>query len=97
MMAMSKEEAAKILNKVMERSSMEEDYRQLALEDPKKAIEEEAGGVELPEDYKISFLEGDPEADETFVLPPLKSELSDEDLDDVAGGFCLVKGCKLKF
>lgn len=85
-MSLTNKEAKKIIDQVMDRASYDEEFRKLALEDPKKAIKEISTDVEIPEGYTVSFIEGDPDADRTFVLPPLKSELSDEDLDQVAGG-----------
>ena len=51
-----------------------------------------AEGIEVPEGLEIKVLEN---TDAVFhlVLPQNSSELSDEDLDAVAGGFCPIIGC----
>ncbi|MFP4661663.1 MAG: NHLP leader peptide family RiPP precursor [Halanaerobiales bacterium] len=85
-MTIEKGKLEKVITELMERAARDEEYRELVLKDSAKAIEEIAPGLELPDDFTVRFIEGDPEADLTIVLPPLKTELSDEELDDVAGG-----------
>ena len=56
---------------------------------------ERATGRKVPEGYKISVIEADPDYDQTFVIPAMTArELSDDDLEQVAGGSgCADKGC----
>ncbi|MGM0499883.1 MAG: NHLP leader peptide family RiPP precursor [Bacillota bacterium] len=88
-MAMSKEEVKAAVVEVMKKASIDRDFRNMVLDDPAEALAEVSGGKKLPDGYKLSFVEGDPEADETLTLPKLQTDLSDEDLDQVsAAGVC---------
>jgi hypothetical protein len=76
--------------RLVQRSLEDESFRQRLLEDPKAAVEQELG-TRLPEDVRVVAVE---ETAQTIylVLPsssPLGgegSELSDRDLEAVAGG-----------
>lgn len=81
-MSKQNEKAKRIITEVIKRASMDEAYRKLVLKDPKKAIKEVASELIIPESYTVKFVEPDPEADETIVLPPLQTEDSDEDEED---------------
>lgn len=84
------EEAAKdrgaVEQALVRKSLQDESFRQRLLADPKATIEQELGR-ELPADLEVRVLE---EAPKTLylVLPPSKAsgELSDAELDAVAGG-----------
>lgn len=70
----------------------DEEFRAELLNDSSAAIEKVAG-EKLPEGFSVKVIENDPQYAATFVLPPMVSEeLGDEDLDAVAGGFCLIDG-----
>jgi hypothetical protein len=80
---------AEIEGRIIQRSLEDEDFRRRLLEDPKVAVEEELG-ARLPEGVEVRAVE---ETVETIylVLPsgsPVEesSELSDQDLQEVAGG-----------
>jgi len=95
-MAWSKEEVNEIYVKVQRKAVTDAEFRAELLKSPKAAIEKLVG-VELPESYNIKVIENDPAYAATFVLPPaIDGELSDEDLEGVAGGdnsACGADGC----
>lgn len=70
-------------------------FREELIRDPKSAIEK-LTGEKLPESYNIKVIESDPAYSATFVLPlMLSDDLSDDDLDSVAGGMnsCASQSC----
>ena len=81
---------AEMERRLIERSLQDESFRQRLLQDPRAAVEEELG-TRLPEGVRVTAVE---ESAQTIdlVLPsasPLGeegSELSDQDLEAVAGG-----------
>jgi hypothetical protein len=81
---------AEMERRLIERSLQDESFRQRLLQDPRAAVEEELG-TRLPEGVRVRAVE---ESAQTIylVLPsasPLGeegSELSDQDLEAVAGG-----------
>ncbi len=69
---------------VVARAWSEPDYKARLLSDPKAALEEETG-VSLPESLNVRIIEeGSDEV--ALVLPKNPAELSEEDLEGVAGG-----------
>jgi hypothetical protein len=81
-------ERERILAQIAERAATDADFRRRLLVDPGPTIERDLG-VRLPANFKIRFVEKDPGLDALIVLPDLArpgNELSDEDLDAVAGG-----------
>ena len=76
---------------VIERARRDLPFRKALLERPRGAIYEHFG-IQIPETFKIRFIERDPELDALVVLPPLDEgtaeheELGDGELDMVAGG-----------
>jgi len=82
---------------LVQRSMEDEDFRQRLLDDPKAAVEQELG-AQLPEGVEVRAVE---ESQDTIylVLPsasPLggeDGELSDQDLEAVAGGGSWMTGC----
>jgi hypothetical protein len=71
---------------VLHKSSVDPAFRALALKDGSKAVEQVLG-FPLPDGLKIRFVENDG-AWMTLGLPPARTadELSDRDLEAVAGG-----------
>ncbi len=75
--------------RLIRRSLEDESFRQELLQDPKSALERELGAP-LPEDVEVRAVENTP--DTVHLVIPSKStterfgELSDEELDTVAGG-----------
>lgn len=79
-------EVAAAVEKLGELASRDCEFRSLCLNDPARAIRQ-ATGKTVPQGYKIRIIENSPGFDATFVLPDLiRSELSDDELDRVAGG-----------
>lgn len=77
-----------LISKIFERSMTDSEFRQLVLSDPDKAIKA-LGGEALPNHVKLTFFDNSGEAKTIpYVLPdPLPvAELSDADLEHVAGG-----------
>ncbi len=86
-MALSQREQ-QALEAVLERSSVDHDFRRQLLEDPRRVIQD-SFGILIPADFRIRFVEKDPEVDALVVLPDFKAsgdELSDRDLEHVSGG-----------
>jgi hypothetical protein len=72
---------------MVRRGATDAEFRKLALSDPQKAVVLETG-KELPPGLKLKFVDGD-SADAVIILPPVStepSELSDAQLEQVAGG-----------
>jgi hypothetical protein len=80
------EEVNKVISLIKERSATDKEFRKRVLSEPQKAIKE-ISGKDLPQGFKIKIIENKPGVDQTYVLPDFTGEeLSDEDLDNVAGG-----------
>lgn len=78
-------EVNETLEKLFKQASTDAEFRKLCLTDPGAAIKQ-VSGKDIPSGLKIKFVENEG-ADRTIVLPDLINEdLSDEDLDKVAGG-----------
>ena len=82
---------AKLERRLIQRSLQDEDFRQQLLSEPKAIIEREIG-TQLPERVRVVALEES--ADTIYLVLPSASplvgeggELSDRDLEAVAGGF----------
>jgi len=77
------EEAVRIIYR---KSMVDEEFRQLCFTEPKKAVWQ-ATGMNLPDHFKLRFVDN-AGAHLTLVLPDMitNDELSDEDLEAVAGG-----------
>lgn len=85
----SRGEVDRAVEAVGKKASIDGKFRELCLESPEEAIKK-VTGKEIPRGYKIRIVENSPGYDQTFVLPDLiRSELSDDELDRVAGG----RGC----
>lgn len=84
--AWTQEEAQAALQKIIKRATTDAEFRQLFLTDAAAAVKE-VTGRELPEGYTLRVVENKG-ADLTVVLPDpsASSELSDSELEAVAGG-----------
>ncbi len=85
-MELTREKLSEIYEIVLNEAMTDEDFRAELLADPKTAIAK-CTGIELPEDFNVKVVEEDEDADMTILLPKMPGEeLSDEDMDNVAGG-----------
>jgi Nitrile hydratase, alpha chain len=86
---------AEVERRLIHRSLEDEDFRQRLLDDPKGTMEQELGG-RLPEGVGVRAVEET--ADTIYLVLPSASplgqggELSDQELDAVAGGDVIVGG-----
>jgi hypothetical protein len=75
---------------VMKKAMQDETFRKALMNDPKGTVSKEFG-LSLPDNFTVKTLEEDATTVTLFV-PPSSSELSEKDLDKVAGGdTCLLK------
>lgn len=82
-----------ILKVVLKRATVDRAFRQALLTDPHRTIEQ-TFGIRIPAEYRLRFVERAPDVDALIVLPDFDAgaagasddELSDEDLEQVAGG-----------
>lgn len=82
------EDRQKLLDDIMRRAAEDADFRRFLLADPKEAIYQ-SFGVRVPLNFRIRFIEKGNDVDALVVLPDAvrpDNELSDDDLDAVAGG-----------
>ena len=91
-MSWTQEKISEVYMEVRNLAVTDEEFREKLLADPAAAIQEIAG-VALPDDFKVKIVEEDPQYNATFLLPQmLESDLSAEELDQVAGGSCVADG-----
>lgn len=82
----NQEKVQEALMAVFSKAATDKTFRELALNHPTEAVKQ-AASVDLPAGFTVRFV-GNDGADATFVLPDYvgDSELSDEQLEAVAGG-----------
>ena len=84
----NQQEIDKAYGEIYQRSKRDADFRKLVLEKPKEAIKQ-ITGKEVPEKFKLKIVESDPNYALTLLLPEfMGDELSDDELEQVAGGTC---------
>ena len=76
-----------LMKSILSRSVSDREFRQLLLTDPRTAILT-TFGIRVPADFTMRFIEKPPELAALIVLPDSEhtGELSDSDLEAVAGG-----------
>jgi len=85
-MVLNQEKINEIYLEVQRRTLHDEDFKDLLLKNPNAAIEKVAG-FPVHESFKFKVIEHDPAFIATFALPPVGfDEITDEDLEMVAGG-----------
>lgn len=86
-MKWTREELDAAMVKIEEQASTDREFRKLCFSDPHAAVKQ-ATGKDVDPGYKLKFIENE-DGYETFVLPDFQGsgdELSNADLDSVAGG-----------
>lgn len=84
-MAWTQEKVQEIVKIVQEKATTDAAFKARVKADP-KAVAEEIAGIQVPAGFKIKAVDMD-EADITVILPKTSSdELSDMELEAVAGG-----------
>jgi len=84
---------------VIKRAQSDNDFKKALVDNPKEILGQL--GVEFPEEVEVKVVEESPKV-VYLVLPVNPDELSDEQLDGVAGGGCILyvkppcvaRGCK---
>jgi len=85
-MAWTQKEIDDVFVKVRGKAATDADFRKKLLADPNGAIAAFTG-KDVPAGFRIKVIENDPAYMATFVVPDLVSdEISEDDLDKVAGG-----------
>jgi hypothetical protein len=89
-----------LLNKVLQRSVTDKEFRTRLLTQPESAIEEIIGVpvASLPKPVRVKFVEKDPGLDALVVLPNFvdpEGVLSDAELEAVAGGDWCITSCSM--
>ena len=73
-------------SQLFEKASTDEDFRNKCIEDAHAAIKE-ISGMNPPEDVKVNFISNEPGVSNVVLPDPrVSEELSEENLDKVAGG-----------
>lgn len=89
MSTLTQADANKAIQDVLKRAATDADFNSRALANPSAAVKE-VTGKDLPTDFTLRFV-ANSGADLTIVLPDAVSsteELSDSELEQVAGGRC---------
>ena len=85
-MSWTQEEIDRLTARLLRKAQVDMEFRKRCLANP-MAVLREAAGKDIPPGFKLTVLDCDHKADLTLVLPPPASaELSDEELEGVAGG-----------
>lgn len=75
-----------LISDILQKAATDPAFRARLLVEPAEAIRD-AFGVVVPAGYRMRFIERDADVDALIVLPEAQGvELSDDELDDVAGG-----------
>ena len=91
-MSWTEQEVKETIAKIQSKASIDKAFRKKVLSNPEEAVRE-ISGKDLPKGFRMKIIENAPGVDQTYVLPDFTGEeLSDEQLDNVAGG----RGCDTK-
>lgn len=94
-MSWTQEEINECIEQCRKKATVDTAFRALLLSDVAAAVKE-LSGKDIPESLKIKIVESDPAYNATFVLPPMESgDVSDSELDDIAGGICGMNTCAM--
>ena len=97
-MEWTQQELEELYQQTVKKASVDAAFREKLKQDSKAAMEELAGR-ELPDGFRLKFIEKDPSFSNTFVLPDFKGdELDMSDLRDVGGGisfFLILSACAI--
>ncbi len=90
---MEREEFQKAYGKIVAKAWSDEAFKAKLLADPAAALKE--SGIDVPKGVEVRVVENTASVFH-FILPPSPAEeLTDEDLDKVAGGGCTGPFCQL--
>ena len=81
----TEEKISQVITDIKKKSSEDEAFRKLCLDNPNDAIKQ-ISGMEVPEGVKINIIENDLGVDHTIILPSNTAELNKLELDNIAGG-----------
>ena len=86
-MSASPDPQSQLLSEILVRAARDPEFRASLLQDPAAVIQKEFG-LQIPAGYRVQFIEKEDGVDALVVLPDAapSDELSDEQLEDVAGG-----------
>lgn len=78
---------SQLLTDILSRAASDRTFRVALLNEPAGTIQT-AFGVQVPHNYRLKFIERGTDVDSLIVLPDLVAagELSDDELEEVAGG-----------
>ena len=92
-MVWTQESVNEAIRLITGKATVDKAFRQLVLSDPNAAIKR-ATGMDVPAGFTVRVIENAPGVDQTYVLPDFKgAELSEDELERVAGGVCALKKC----
>ena len=77
---------------IKKKASEDESFRKLCMDNPNEAIKQ-VSGMDVPEGVKINIIENDMGVDHTIILPSDTSDVSKEELDNIAGGRASACNC----
>jgi hypothetical protein len=86
-MSPSPDPQSRLLSEILARGAGEPEFRARLLNDPAAVLRDEFG-MQIPPSYRVQFIEKADGVDALIVLPDPEAsdELSDAELEDVAGG-----------
>ena len=91
----TEQDVADAIRLVSRKATTDKDFRKLVLASPHEAIKK-VSGKDVPAGFKLKVIENSPGVDQTYVLPDFRGrELSEDELEKVAGGICAIEKCNL--